>query len=317
MAFERIKTAYDIVSNPDRYQQDGEVDLSETADAETWRDESKPTITQRLASRKRLFLAFSFLGVIVVGLIGAYSSRYIPGLYGNIWVKRGLVALVATPSIFVLGARWKHRQVRQVDELDLMIDGEPQSFYGTYDTDSAGNDVFKPYKGFDWFGTRARPVTLRDLDKEYHRAFAKQGRDPDAEAVIRVEDAIAGVADTATGTKVMVMSAGLELDPYGRDSDLYTTPPELADKEQYRELTRTVEQVHQENADLREKVSTLQDRKAWWRELAEEGREDVIDEFTDRFAELAEAGFITKERSNGDTGRRPSMDYDFLDGESE
>ena len=228
MAFERIKTLYDVVTNPDRYRSDNDVDLDAVADPTTWRDQTKPTLSERFASRWRLFLAFSFLGVIALGLLAAYSQRYLPGLYGNIWVKRGLVAFISVPTLIVIGASIQRSKIQSLGQLDLLIDGQAKSYYGRFDTDTAGNTVFEPLKGFDWWGMRAKRLTLADLDESFTKTWAKEGRDPDDPVRIRIEDAIGGQADTATGPVGVVLTRGLEVDDYGRESDLYTTAPSVA-----------------------------------------------------------------------------------------
>ncbi|AUV84706.1 hypothetical protein C2R22_24570 (plasmid) [Salinigranum rubrum] len=312
--FERIKNAYDVVSNPSRYRNPDEVDLEETADPTSWRDQTKPTLTERFASRKRVFLSLSFLGFIVLGLLAAYSKTYLPGLYGSVWVKRGLVAMVATPTLFFAGASWMRSKLRSVDRLDLVIDGEPTSFYGAHSTDSNGNDVFQPLKGFDWLGMRGSPLTLSDLDEDFHQAFAKEGRDPDSPAKIRVEDAVSGVAETATGKVVVAQTGGLELDPYGRESDIYTVPPDLADKEQYRRLVRTTDKVHDRNAELRDKVSALEERRDYWKGEAQKEREEIVADITKTHSDLAEAGF--RPRKERESGRIDPTSYPLQNGDS-
>lgn len=306
--FERIKNAYDVVSNPSRYRNPDEVDLEQTADPQSWRDQSKPTLTERFASRWRQFLALSFLGFIALGLLAAYSQSFFPGLTGNIWVKRGVVALVSVPTLWWLASTWMRTRLRNVDRLDLVIDGEPTSYYGTHSTDSNGNDVFQPLKGFDWMGLRGSPVTLSDLDEDFHQAFAKQGRDPQSPAKIRVEDGVSGVADTATGTVVVALTSGLELDPFGRETDLYTRPPELADKEQYAKLAQTLDKVHDRNAELRDKVSALQERRDYWKGEAQKEREEIVTDITRTHSELAEAGFQPRQ---GRADRRPNDPFAY------
>lgn len=305
----------DFLRNPRRYRGEGEeVNLDETADPSTWRDETKPTWKQRLASRKRQFIAFSFVGLVVLGLIGAYSRVYLPALYGNELLKELLRWMVAVPALFFWGAKWQRGKLQRIARLDLHIGDEVKSYWGTYDVDSQGNALFTPVKGWDWFGMRARKLTLGDLADDFARSFAKMGRDASDPAKIRVEDGLYGTAETATGRVVSAITSGLDVDGYGRESDLYTMPPELADEEKYRRLSRTLEKVHKRNANLQDEVETLEEDRDKWKEEAKKQRSEIIAEITDTHGDLAEAGFQPRQQHN--TGQTLPPDYGNGGGDS-
>jgi len=298
----------DFLRNPRRYRSEGEeVDLDETADPSTWRDETKPTWSERLASRKRQFIAFSFVGLVTLGLIGAYSRTYLPALYGNELLKEALKWAIAVPVLFFSGAKWQRGKLQRIDRLDLQIEDQVTSYWGTYAVDSQGNALFTPVKGFDWFGLRARKLTLGDLADDFARSFAKQGRSASDPAKIRVEDGLYGTAETATGRVISVVTSGLEVDGFGRESDLYTQPPDLADREKYRRLSRSMEKVHERNSELQDRIETLEEDRDKWKDEAKKDRKEIIDELTDTHGELAEAGFQPRQQHGG--RQTPPADY--------
>lgn len=315
--FERTKALYDILTNPSRYRnEDEEVSLDETTDPQTWRDESKPTWTERLASRKHQFIAFGFVGLILLGIIAAYSRTYIPELYGNPLVREAVKWGLVVPAAFLSGVKWLRGKLRQVDWLVLILPEGGIGFYiGDLNEDSTGNTIFHPLKGFDFMGLRGQKLTLGDLGNDFARNFAKQGRDADEPASIRIEDGLYAKRDTFLGSVAGVLTGGLEVDEFGRESDLYTTPPSTVDEDRYRKLRNTLERVTDQNTELQNKLEAVSEQRDYWKQEAKKEREEIRKEIIDTHGELAEAGFTPRSQPQQNRAQAPAgaSDYDFLE----
>lgn len=293
MAFERIKSTFDLVKNPKRYldSDDDEVNLNERADVSEWKDETKPSVTERIKSRKRQALAFGFAGLIALGVVAGWSRTYFPDLYGNPVVQEVTKFGIVAGIVFIWATKWQRGKLESLGILVMLIPKQGLAVYlGKPETDSAGNRVFVPIKGFDLFGLRGRQLKLGEFDAGFAKSFAKQGRDADDPARIRVEDGLAHSKQTAIGTVIGVLTGGLEFDEYGRESDLYTRPPELADEETYRRLTRRLESVSSKVVDLRERVDAVEEERDYWKQKALQDQRSIKQEFKKDHADLLEAG---------------------------
>ena len=304
--FPRIRDYYNFLKNPNRYRPDDdeEVDLNNATDASTWRDQTKPSWKERLGSRKRQTAAFGFLGLVVVGLLAAYTNQFLPSLTGNIWLQRGLVVLVGVPTIFLLGMRSQRSKLQQIDWLLLIGPKQGVGFYlGRYDAEGEG--TFQPIKGFDFAGLRGRKLELRDLDDDFAQTFSKMNRDPGDPAQIRLEDARYHVKETMMGRVVGVVTSGLKVDSFSKKTDLYTAPPDMADEETYRELTRTLQKTKNRVNDLEEQTNALREERDEWKQKATQRREEIEEEMTDLISKVSEAGVIQRPHrgQRGQSGR--------------
>lgn len=293
--FKRLRNLYQLVSNPKRYHRDQEIDLDESISVDEWRDEAKPTLGERLASRRRLFGAFALLGFLALGLVAAYSQRFLPSLYGNPYVIEAMKWAVVVPIIFILGMKTVRGKLKNIDWLVLFIPKKGARLYvGQKAEDTAGNRTFEPVKGFDILGLKGAPLTLGDLGDDFARNFAKAGRDPSSQATLRVEDSLHSSVDTFLGSVTCALTGGLELDEYGRESDLYTTPPDVADNETYKKLTTTLEQMRDKNSELKDRIDGIKEDRDEWKDMALKKREEIKQEMVDTHGELAEAGFAPR-----------------------
>lgn len=291
--FERTKAFLDFVSHPDRYRSDGEVDIDEETDPSEWRDASSPTLTERLASRKAQFATVAFFAFIALGLVAVYSRRYLPELYGNPYIKVGLLVVVVAVGAFLTGVKFIRGKLGRIDWLVMLVPSKQGiGFYvGSFDEDTAGNAVFEPLKGFDIVGLRGEPLTLGDLGDDFARSFAKRGRGADAQATIRLEDALYANRETFLGTVSCALTGGLEVDEFGRESDLYTAPPDVVDAERYKKLSNTLEQMKDKNNELETRLDAKKEDVQYWKNQAQANRDEVISEFVENHGQLAESGF--------------------------
>lgn len=298
--FQRTRELYKFLKNPKRYSsQDGEsVDLDETADPSTWRDTTTPTLGERLASRRRQLSAFAFLGFVLFAMVAVYSQRFFPGLYGNVWLQRALIVVVAVPTIFIAGVRWWRGQLEKIDWFVMIGPESGVRFYlGKFDPHD--EPTFQPLKGFVWAGLRGRKLQLRDLGDDLARQWANRGRSPDDPADIRVADARWHSKETFMGTIVGVVTSGLEIDGKGRDSDLYCAPPEMVDEETYQTMTRKLVQTNEEVADLQERNSSLKEQRDSWKRKAKKNRDEVEEDLVGLLNDVGEAVDIGADRRRG------------------
>jgi hypothetical protein len=291
--FSRLRNFYDVVTNPGRYRNEDDVDLDEYVSPKEWRDQTKPSWGERIKSRKQTALTFGFIGFIVFLIIAAHSRTYLPELYGNPYIREAIKWLVAIPTTWVLATNWQRRKIAQLDRLDLKIGESAKSYDGVLETDTDGNHLFVPIKGFDWFGMRGRRLTLADLSDDFAEDFAKQGRDPDDPAKIRLEDSMYGVVDKALGNVAVALSSGLKVDGFGRHSDLYAAPPSLADEDSYKELTKKMEQVVKENKHLEEQMQLIEQQRDKLQTQVNDAREEGEDNVLNIIEKTAEAGVYT------------------------
>lgn len=315
LSFPRIREYFNFIKNPSRYRPDDdeEVDLSEETDPSTWRDQTKPTWKERLASRKRQVAAFGFLGVVILGVLAAWTHILMPSLTGNIWLQRAVVTVVAVPSLVLGGMRLQRSKLKHLDWVILIGPKRGVSFYlARYD--GSGEASFQAVKGFDFGGLRGRKLQLRDLEDDFAQAFAKRGRKPDDPANIRIEDARYHVQETMMGRVVGVVTSGIKVDGYSESTDLYCAPPDMADEETYKELVRTLSKTKNRVKDLEEQNEALEEERDEWKELATERREDVEDHLTDLVEDVAKAGFI--QHASGRYSRNTGSNQDNTEAES-
>lgn len=311
----------DGLTNPKRYAGGSDVNLDETTSPSTWRDETKESKIDWLKSRKRQALSLSFVLFYVILLLAAYSQQFAPGLYQNPWLIEALKFLFVIPLTFILTTNWMRGKLRRIDWVVMIMPAQPAEngsgglktkggigFYvGSLDEDSTGNTIFTPVKGFDFIGLRGRNLTLGDLGDDFARTFAKQGRQAEDDASIRLEDALSVRRDTFLGTVCGVLTGGLELDEFARESDLYTTPPDLVDQERYRDLSHSLEKVHEQNQQLEGQIDVMKEQRGHWKQQAKKGRDEYIEEFVEEHGELAESGFGP--RGRGGYRRGGPADY--------
>ncbi|MCL9818335.1 hypothetical protein [Natronocalculus amylovorans] len=296
--FPRIRQLYDVATNPNRYRNEDETDLDEYVSPNEWRDTAKPGWGDRIKSRRHTILSFGFIGFLVVLIIGVHSQRYLPELYGNPILSEAIKWLIAIPTTWVLATKWQRGRIARLDQLHLKIGEGVKSYYGVLESDSDGNYLFVPLKGFDWFGLRGRRLTLGDLSDDMAEDFAKQGRQPDDPAKIRLEDSMYAVKETALGDVAVSLTSGLQIDGYGRESDLYTSPPDIADEESYKQLAVTLEKVVDEVQHLRDEVQARTRQRNKWKAEAEKERQEIRDEVMNIIEKTGEAGVYRSGRNS-------------------
>mgnify|MGYP000589718595 CR=1 FL=1 len=291
MSSEKLRNAAGSKGPRKRFADTDSVDDPEEVVApESWRDEQTPTWGERLLRRKKTVAALGLIGAIVLGILTVYAGRYIISALTNPIVQSTLKYGAVLGVGFILGVWWLFGKLERVDELVLFTGEGVKRYVGDYDTDTHGNRVFEPYRGYSRFLKRTRKLTLGDLGGDLARAEQKAGRDEDDPVRIRLEDAITGSYSTDTGAVAASLTGGLHIDEYGRETDLYTAPPDLADEERYAALRDQLEYYSEkEIPSLEADVEDLEEKLAEVRERARRDTDESVEKFIGRVTDLEEA----------------------------
>jgi hypothetical protein len=278
------------VVHPRRYGDDSDdVELEEQADPETWGDSSTPSVRERVHSRRHQFYMIAVAGLVFFGIVAGWSQTYFPELYNNKAIRLGTIVVGVAAASATATANSVKQKIGSLAFLGLHIPNKGgKVFIGRMDTDSEGNRLFIPIKGLRLGALRGSEMKLDDLPAHVVQNYNKLPRrlEDDSAAKIRVEDALSQTVEAAYGRFVLVLTDGLEYDPFARGSDIYTTPPETVDPETYDELRVTMEETNRENKRLRSELDEVEDERDYYQRRANERREKILNEFVQQHAEL-------------------------------
>jgi len=291
MSSEKLRNAAGSTGPRKRFADEETVeDPEETVAPDTWRDEETPSWGERLRRRWKSVLALGLIGLVVLGILTVYAGRFLVTTLSDPLVQTTLKYGAVLAVGFILGVWWLFGKLERVDELVLFTGEGVKRYVGEYDTDSHGNTVFEPYRGYSRILKRTRKLTLGDLGGDLARAEQKAGRDEEDPVRVRLEDAITGVHHTDTGTVAASLTGGLRLDQYGKETDLYTSPPDIADEERYDRLVDQLRYyVEKEIPSLEADIEDLEEKLAEVRERAKRDTDESIDKFINRVTDLEEA----------------------------
>lgn len=321
----RLSRLQEIVGwavNPRRYGDDGDdVDLEEQTDPESWGDPAKDSIRDRVHDRRHQFMMLASFGAVAFGIVAGWSQNYFPELYNNKAIRLGTIVLGTAAVASVATANSIKDKLGSLAFLGLHIPNKGgKVFIGRLDTDSEGNRVFIPIKGLNLLGLRGRELQLDDLPahvvQNYNKLPRKMG-EGDEPAKIRVEDALAQTVEAAYGRFVLVLTDGLEYDPFARGSDIYTTPPETVDPETYDELRVTMEETNRENRRLRSENDELEDERDRYKRQSDKRREEIIREFVQNHSELFKVQTPSTQSDSGGAQSQEDLVNQYLPNDDE
>ena len=291
--FERLRAVVSDRFGRKRYASNETADtdpqLEEYASAQQWADTTKPSVSDRAKGKKRFLVSFGYLGLLGLLSVAYYSSVYMPGFYRNPTVHEVLKWLIVVPVCTIAGMNIMRSRIADTDRLTLFSEGEVKTFFGKYGRDSAGNRVFYPVKGYDLFGLRGRRLTLADLPDDIAMQHAKNDRDPDEDAVIRVEDATAADQETALGRNMVVLSDGLKFDENGRESDVYAAPADLADPKVVERFKQTVTDLRNRVSDLEDQLGAARRERNEWKAKYRKRRDEILQDHIESVGDTNEA----------------------------
>ncbi|QLH83395.1 hypothetical protein [Halosimplex pelagicum] len=290
MALETLRNSVGS-TGPQKRHPSGEIDdPDDLVEPDSWRDQQTPTVGDRLRRNWKSVVALGFIAAVVLGILAVYAGRFLIGALTDPLVQTTLKFGAVLGVGFVLGVRWLFGRIERTDRLVLFTGEGIKRYYGQLDRTNAGVLVFKPYRGWSGLLKRTKHLTLGDLGGDLARAASKAGREDDDPVAIRLDDAITGTHSTDTGSVAASLSAGLKVDKYGKETDLYTAPPDLADGERYDELAQQLEYyVEKEVPRLESDIDDLEDQLEEVRERARRDTDEAIDQFIGRVSDLEES----------------------------
>lgn len=259
----------------------------EQIDPETWHHDAKPGLGERLARSKRTLAMYGLFIAVSVAILFIWSRQFIVGVATNPATRTVGTHLAVFIMGLVMGIKSFRGRLQEWDWLVLQLPDGTMPLLGELEQADDGTTIFIPYSGIDWLGFKARQLKLGELGSSIARTLAKQGRDMESGARIRVDDAVMASRDTAYGTVTAVMTAGLEIDPFGQHSDVYTAPPNTVNAEQYKQLRdRLRDYVEDELPRLQSENSYLKQQKNDLRARLHQTDDDAIEQFIDRYSRV-------------------------------
>lgn len=285
-------------STGDRRYNDGEWQHpSEVSDPAVRDDETSTSRLTWLKQNKGLTAGL----VIAACLVLLVLARFLPGIANNTYVRYGSAIIVLMTGVYVLGRRQTLHRAQNVDELVLHMGGSTERYYGTADPGHDDYIRFTPAKGFTLLGSLGDAYSIQDIDPELARMQQRSNGDPSEDAVIRVDPAFAGARSTETGTVISVATDGLSLDPFNHKSALKTSPPTQADVDALGELKDRIASAREEKRSLESRLQAERRRRKDAEEEAKQKRTEIMDEFTQRFREIAESQQPKRRRRRTET----------------
>lgn len=239
-----------------RYADLDDVDaLDQVSDPHTPADDTASSWRDWLADNRWWALLTALLGVIALAVLAIYFGRFFITTLTHPLVKTALGALGIFASGAAIGRVWRTNQLLQ-NEWFVAYDPErsiPLVFAGEHDRVEAP-PVFKPYKGLGGVFGGPAPYTIGDLSQEL---VEKYNRAADTPARIRLHPAASKTTRTFIGTVTVQLTAGIEPDPFARQSNLVATLPDKA-------ASGTVTDLKSQLVDMTEEVRALEERLEHW-----------------------------------------------------
>lgn len=302
--FERIKSTLNLGGREKRYP-DPDQDFQDPEaheDPHTTPDSTRMTLGEFL-SQNMLYI-FSLLVLLLIGavLLAVYASRYFITTLSNPWVQRLLAGLSILSLGYFYGRAQQRSDLKNRDELVLYDPDESTvtRFLGEWQQAANGNHaVFEPIKGFSLLGHRAEPYRISDLSSEL---VTKYQRDPEDPVRIRIHPIVAAMKTTNTGRKTVQLTAGLEPDPFGRESNVVATLPTLAGEDTVDDLRHELEQTAREKRKLESENDMLERQRDDAMTEARKARQTIRSEIGDTM-EMIEP-LVTRQRREPDADRR-------------
>ena len=238
MAFESLRSRLDIGSGSRRYATDVGRLPEDVSDPATLRDESTPTLFEKIMAYRWYLLTVSVLIVVAIIYSIAIGVQVFPELVQNTVVQLAVSHLVVFAIGYVVATKRAFRVIRDISWLNLNL-GDGLDFYpGWYlpPVDEDDDATFVPCKGLTLFGHRRRPLQIREVNPSIAQRWANANRDPEEPAEIRLDPSFYEQRSTEWGHVVAQASDGLEIDTFGRGSQLVATSPSMAHEDRVEKM---------------------------------------------------------------------------------
>lgn len=321
MAFESLRSRLEIGSGSRRYATDVGRLPEDVSDPATLRDESTPTLFERIMQYRWYLLTVSVFIVVGVLYSIAIGIQIFPELIQNRIVQVAFALLVAFGIGYVVATLRAFRVIRDIPWLNLNL-GDGLDFYPGWflpPVDEDDDATFVPCKGLTLFGHRRRPLQIREVNPSIAQRWANANRDPEDPAEIRLDPSFYEHRETEWGHVVAQASDGLEIDTLGRESQLVATSPNMAHEDrvekmegQLRDSQKWRQHYEQMADDYRRQRDNIADYYS-------QPIDELLDEEIDRGVRIAEAGRPDRRtRSRADTDEElPPMDRELEDVDQE
>lgn len=297
MAFE-LRARLGIDSQDRRYADESKNQLPEdVSNPSTVRDESTPTLLERLLQYRWWLLAVTSLVVVLVLYGVAVGVTIVPELLNNPFLRLALSHLFVGGLAYLVATRRAIGDIGYIDWLVLDKQGQPAVYPGWYEPAEDDEDYakFAICKGFTLLGHRARPLTVGEVNPDITRKISATNRDLDDPAVVRLDPDYGAVRNTEYGNVLVQISDGLEVDTFGSGAVLKATLPSMADESRVERLQRTIEAIRDDkrhHEQLAEKYKQQRDRVS---EQLSGPIDDIIDKAIERGVRIALAGSRTRD----------------------
>lgn len=273
-----------------RFTKDDHRSLPEISDPHDLADDTQTTWRETIIRYRWYSLAVSLLATFVLIFMLAYTRHLIPDLAGNRYVRlagaAGVIAIVA----YALGQRQQRGLSKHYDWLVLVEPEGVTRYLGYYKAAENGTfPLFVPVKGFTLRGHRGEPYRMEEMSYEITKSWQKANQDPDDPAIIRLHPGFAEVSFTDTGTVVGQLTNGLSADPFGNESTLVATMPNLAEESRIDQVRKQLENTIDELQHTRTELQATKRQRDNVLDEASKPVQQRIDEFLARHRYLAES----------------------------
>lgn len=283
MAFERAKDVLGIGSRDKRYHK-VEDDYQPPQDVEnphTTPDSGQMTLAEFMTKNRYPLMATGLLLIVGTVVLAVYAGRYFITAFTNPWFQRGLAGFTIAAAGYFWGRNTKASSLKN---RDVFIAYNPDTgsvirFLGKFKrTEEGRHQLFVPIKGYRWFGHKAVPYQIKDLSSEL---VSRYDRDPEDDVVIRTHPKVSATTATNTGRITTQLVAGLEPDPFGRESNVEATLPDIAARGTVMDLKDELEAVESELSKEEKRNNMLRRQRDDAISEAQKTREEIREEVND------------------------------------
>lgn len=306
MVGERIRALWGDTDEAQRLPADPEGEQyqppQQVEDPHTLRDSTKPTLLDRFQQNKWYLLTVAMLALAVLAVVLVYFGRYFATVLLHPWVQAGGAGAGVLGLGYYIGRSSYASTIRQQDTLTLYDPDEQRSvhFLGEFRRlDGSVHDVFVPHKGHRGLGNSPEAYTVGELSDELAQS---RGHSASQEVRIRLHPSVATVDATERGRAIVQLTAGLEPDPFGRDSNVEATLPEMAATDTVTDLKSELEKKDKEVQALEDEIDQADRLRQQFKEMATKRRQELLDEVGD-VAEMFEV-FVTRQRGDREDNRQ-------------
>lgn len=266
------------------YDREAVDDVEEAVDPHHHDDPNRASVRERARVRPRTLLVLGLFGLIALGLTARYFGDFFADIATDPRVQQGSLLLLLLFGAYLLGHRRGLSRLQNTTWLVLWVGDDLVRYPGEITTVRDNGEqipIFTPYAGWSSIRSSPRSLTHEELGSEL---TSVRGRhiDPEAPAQIGLSQVPTARVDTDDGTVVGALSSGIEPHPYGEHSALYAKRPDMANKDQMRELKELLDYYAEQRVPaLKAEIDMLDDHVELLKERAGLSHEQQIEQLLD------------------------------------